>query len=141
MTYSKAGLALTERFESCRLSAYQDQGGVWTIGWGHTAGVKLGDTCTQDQADSWAAEDTQTAANDVNELVKVDLTQGEFDALVDFVYNLGGGAFAGSTLLRRLNSGDYQGAADLFTEWDHIGGTVVAGLLRRRQAEVSEFES
>ena len=140
MDYSKTGLELTERFESCRLTAYQDQGGIWTIGWGHTLDVHAGDTCSQEQADAWLVEDTQAAANDVNELVKVSLTQGEFDALVDFVYNLGGGAFAGSTLLRRLNTGDYQGAAELFDEWDHIGGKVVAGLLRRRQDETKEFQ-
>ena len=141
MVYSKTGVALTERFESCRLVAYSDSKGIPTIGWGHTAGVSLGDTCTQEQADSWLLNDIQTAANDVNRLVKVPLTQGEFDALTDFCYNAGGGNFATSTMLKLLNAGDFAGAAAQFDLWDHAGGVVIAGLLRRREAERLEFEA
>lgn len=135
------GAALTESFEGCRLAAYQDTGGVWTIGYGHTAGVGPGDTCTQAQADAWLQQDMAWAAAVVNRTVDVPLTQGEFNALVDFVYNAGAGAFEESTLLRVLNAGDYAQAAQQFDLWDHAGDQVVAGLLRRRQAETAEFTS
>lgn len=141
MFYSSAGESLTASFEGCRLAAYQDQGGVWTIGYGHTVGVKQFDTCTREQALAWLLRDSQWAVDTVNRLVSVSLTQGEFDALVDFTFNAGPHAIAGSTLLRVLNSGDYAAAADQFDLWDHCGGQVVAGLLRRRQAETAEFQS
>lgn len=139
MQYSKEGLSLTETFESCRLIAYPDIKGVPTIGWGHTQNVKLGDTCTQAQADAWLLQDVQHAVTTVNTLVKTPLTQHEFDALVDFVFNCGTGNFASSTMLKLLNAGDHDGAAHQFERWDHAGGQVVAGLLRRRRAEETEF--
>lgn len=138
-SYSRAGQDLTKRFESCRLMAYQDQVGVWTIGWGHTFGVTQGMTCTQVEADAWLQEDEAAAIKDVNTHVKVPLTQCEFDALVDFAFNVGRGALNNSTLLKDLNAGDYHAAAKEFERWDHAGGKVVAGLLRRRQAEEAEF--
>lgn len=142
MEYSKTGLQLTERFESLRLVAYKDLVGVWTIGWGHTGpDVVEGMTITREQADDLLMQDTQTAVEVVNRLVTVTLTQGEFDALVDFVFNLGETKFAPSTLLRRLNEGDYQGAAEQFHLWDHAGGKEVAGLLRRRLDETTEFNT
>jgi lysozyme len=116
MQYSKSGVQLTEKFEGCKLAAYQDQVGVWTIGYGHTRYVHPTDTCTQQQAEAW-----------------------EFDALVDFAFNLGCASLNGSTLLKKLNAGDFQGAAQEFEKWSHAGGQVVAGLLRRRQAEEAEF--
>ena len=140
MNYSEAGLDLTEESEGCRLVAYQDSVGVWTIGYGHTRGVVEGMTCTQAQAEAWLREDILSAIADVNRLVKVPLTQGEFDALVDFDFNLGGGALRGSTLLRLLNGGDHAGAAEQFERWDRAGGHVLAGLLRRRLAEEAEFK-
>jgi lysozyme len=140
LTYSKTGLALTEQFEGCRLTAYQDQVGVWTIGYGHTGpDVTPGLTITQQQAEDLLASDVSSAASAVNNFVTVQLTQNEFDALVDFVFNLGSGAFAKSTLLRSLNAGQFATAAAQFDEWDHAGGAVVAGLLRRRQAETNLF--
>ena len=142
MEYSQSGLHLTEQFESCRLVAYQDVRGVWTIGWGHTGpDVYGGLIITQDQADAWLLQDVQNAVNHINCLVTVQLTQPEFDALVDFCFNVGCGAFAGSTMLKLLNAGDYAGAADQFERWDKSGGQVIAGLLRRRQTEVQEFNS
>ena len=140
MNYSDAGLDLTEESEGCRLIAYQDSVGVWSIGYGHTRGVVAGMTCTQAQAEAWLREDILSAIADVNRLVKVPLTQGEFDALVDFDFNLGGGALRGSTLLRLLNGGDHAGAAEQFERWDRAGGHVLAGLLRRRLAEEAEFK-
>jgi lysozyme len=139
MIYSKTGLNLTESFEGVRLSAYQDSVGVWTIGYGHTLGVLPGDTCTQDQAEAWLLQDVQAAEDAVNDLVFVPLTQPEFDALVDFVFNLGRHNFAGSTMLKLINAGKMDEAASEFTKWDRAGGVEVAGLLRRRQAEKDLF--
>lgn len=141
MQYSKNGLSLTEGFESCLLTAYQDIKGVWTIGYGHTRGVNPGMTITQGQAEQYLLADVQVAVSLVNAGVKVPLTQGEFDALVDFVFNVGGGNFDSSTMLRQLNAGNYQSAAGQFDAWDHASGKVVAGLLRRREAEKQEFNS
>lgn len=139
MRYSKQGAALTERFEGYRSESYQDQHGIWTIGYGHTRGVIEGMSCDQAQAEAWRCEDTAAAESAVNHMVRVPMTQGEFDALVDFVFNLGAQAFSGSTLLRLLNAGNYAAAADEFAKWDHCGGKEVAGLLRRRLAEKAEF--
>ena len=140
MEYSKQGLALTEGFESCRLTAYQDVKGIWTIGFGHVGPeVVEGLTWTQDQADSQLVLDLTKAEHAVNTLVTVPLTQGQYDALVDFCYNCGIGAFSGSTMLRLLNAGQFDDAANEFQKWSHASGVVVAGLLRRRVAEEDEF--
>jgi lysozyme len=142
LTYSGNGLSLTEQFEGCELTAYQDQVGVWTIGYGHTGpDVASGLTITQQQAQDLLAQDVGSAATCVNNSVTLQLSQDEFDALVDFVFNLGVGAFKSSTLLIDLNSGNITTAATQFDLWDHAGGAVVAGLLRRRQAETALFES
>jgi lysozyme len=139
MKYSLSGEALTERFEGFRSDSYQDQAGVWTIAYGHTRGVTEGMQCTEDEGRQWLDEDIALCEADVNSNVTVALTQGEFDALCDFSFNLGCAALNGSTLLKELNAGDYAGAAAEFAKWDHAGGQVVAGLLRRRLAEESEF--
>lgn len=141
MTHSKQGLALTERFEGCKLEAYQDSKGVWTLGYGHTHGVHEGMGCNQAQAEAWLADDTAWAERVVNALVLRPLTQGEFDALVDFAFNVGSGNLQRSTLLRVLNAGHLDEAAAEFEAWDKSGGKVVAGLERRREAEEKEFES
>jgi lysozyme len=141
MKYSVDGISFTESFEGCKLIAYPDSGGVWTIGYGHINGVTQGITCTQEQAEAWLVQDIQLASDVVNRAVTVPLTQNEFNALVDFVFNIGGGAFQSSTMLRLLNAGDYAGAADQFERWDHCSGKVVGGLLRRRVGEESEFNT
>lgn len=141
LRYSKSGLHLTEQFESCKLTAYQDSRGVWTIGYGHTRDVRAGMTCTQQQAEQWLAEDIAWAESTVNRLVHVPLTAGEFDALVDFVYNVGSGNFAHSALLKLVNNDDLEHAAAEFEKWDKSGGKIVAGLLRRRQDEAQEFRA
>jgi lysozyme len=139
-TYSGKGLALTEQFEGCRLTAYQDQVGVWTIGYGHTGPeVCAAMTITPEDAQALLARDVSNAAAFVNKIVQVQITQEEFDALVDFVFNLGVGSFERSTLLRLLNAGDFASAAAQFALWDRAGGAFVAGLLRRRQAETALF--
>lgn len=144
MIYSKTGLHLTESFEGVRLTAYPDPGtggDPWTIGYGHTGPeVCQGLTCTQEQAEAWLAQDVQKAAKAVDDLVQYELTQDEFDALVDFVFNVGIGNFRSSTMLRLLNQGDFNSAAHEFEKWDKAGGHVMAGLLRRRQAEEQLFE-
>jgi lysozyme len=139
MTYSEEGLKLTKHFEGCRLKAYQDQGGVWTIGYGSTLGVKEGDTCTHEQAEAWICEDLADAVSHVNRIVKVPITQTQFDALVDFVFNLGFGSLIKSKLYRKLKAGDYEGAADEFPRWNHVNGKVIDGLTRRRLAERAMF--
>jgi lysozyme len=141
MQYSDTGLALTEQFEGCKLIAYRDSGGVWTNGYGNTHGVVPGSMITEEQAVADLQSNIQSSVNDVNQLVTVPLTQGEFDALVDFDFNLGRGNLAHSTLLVDLNAGNFAAAADQFQAWDKCDGAVMAGLLRRRQAEASEFVS
>ena len=138
-----AGENLTKSFESCSLEAYWDPDGkCWTIGWGHTGPeVVEGLIWTQVMADAVLDADRAQAIACVNRHVTVKLTQTEFDALVDFTFNLGCGAFRDSTMLKLLNAGDYSGAAAQFDLWDNAGGKVMAGLLRRRQAETDLFES
>ena len=140
MNYSKTGLQLTESFEGCKLTAYPDSKGVPTIGYGHTAGVYLGMTCTLDQAEQWLAKDIEWAESVVNKYVTVSLTQGEYDALVDFVFNIGSSNFQHSSMLELINRGNYAAAVLVFEVWDKCGGKVVAGLLRRRLAEEKEFD-
>jgi lysozyme len=141
MKTSPAGLALIKVYESCRLKAYLDTGKppVPTIGWGHTKGVKLGDKCTQAQADAWLVEDMASAERDIARLVTVPLEQHQFDALVSFVYNLGGTNFATSTLLRKVNARDYAGAAGQFGRWIYDDGVIQNGLVLRRADERSLF--
>lgn len=140
MNPSQNGMHLTEQFESCATEAYLDSKGVPTIGWGHTAGVYIGMTCTQDEADAWLVQDYQWAAGVVNRNVHIELTQNEFDALADFVFNVGAGHFLNSTLLRKLNANDIEGASEEFERWDMAGGQHLAGLLRRRIAEKNLFD-
>ena len=141
MQISKAGLDLIKQFEGLYLQAYRCPAGVPTIGYGHTAGVAMGQTITQQQADDYLRRDVRMFERAVERLVKVPLTQGQFDALVSFAFNLGEGALAQSTLLRLLNAGDYAGAAAQFDRWNKAGGRVLPGLVRRRAAERALFEA
>jgi len=143
MNYSKNGLHLTEQFEGCKLNAYPDPGtggDPWTIGYGHTGPeVHQGMTITQEQAEEYLAQDVKKAVSDVNAKLTVEVTQDEFDALVDFAFNCGCGNLNNSTLLKKVNAGDFQGASHEFEKWDMAAGKHMAGLLRRRQAEELEF--
>lgn len=141
MNVSDAGLALIKEFEGVRLVAYLDSVGVPTLGYGHTSGVQLGDTCSPEQAEEWLIEDCAEAENCINGAVTVPLTENEFSALVSLVFNIGCGNFRKSTLLRRLNESDYDGAAQEFRRWNKAGGQVLAGLTKRRLAEARLFES
>ena len=141
MKISQAGLDLIKEFEGCKLTAYQDSVGVWTVGFGSTGrDVCKGLSITQDEAEKRLRKHLEGVERAIDRLVTVPLTQGEFDALCSFVYNLGEGAFAKSTLLKMLNASDYDGAAQQFLRWDKAGGQVLAGLTRRRQAEMRRFE-
>lgn len=139
LIYSKDGLELTKQFEGCKFKSYQDVGGVWTIGYGHTFEVQPNQTCTQEQADKWLLIDIAWAVNVVNKCVEIQLNQHEFDALVDLVFNIGSGNFMKSTLLKKLNYPGYDGEDDEFLKWDKVKGKEVQGLLNRRKAEVQEF--
>jgi lysozyme len=141
-TYSHAGLTLTKKFEGLKLNSYQDQVGVWTIGYGHTGPtVHGGLTITQDQADQLLQSDVAASVACVNRAVTAAISQNQFDALVDFVFNLGCAALLSSTLLRDVNASNFAAAAQQFLLWDHAKGVVIAGLLQRRQAESDLFQS
>ena len=135
---------LVKHFEGLYLTAYKCPAGVWTIGYGHTAGVKEGQTITADQADAFLQADLTAAAAQVDKLVKVPLTPQQRGALASFVFNLGSGSLQSSTLLRLLNQGDYAGAAGQFGRWVYatVNGvkTQLPGLVKRRAAEEELFE-
>lgn len=136
---SQAGVDLIKSFEGCRLTAYQDSVGVWTIGYGHTSGVYSGMTITEAKAEEYLKGDLVTAENAVNGKVTYSIKQNQFDALVSFTYNVGSGNFGSSTLLKKLNQGDITGAANEFDKWNKAGGQVLEGLVRRRAAEKAMF--
>jgi len=139
---SPAGRALVEDFEKCRLVAYKPTpNDVWTIGIGHTEGVRAGQVITQEQAIELLIEDMEWVEECVNKYVRVPINQNQFDALACFVFNVGCGAFKGSTLLKKLNNKDYEGAANQFIRWNKQAGEVLAGLTRRRFAEAKLFNS
>ena len=141
MKLSEHGKELIKSFEGFRLTAYKDGGGVWTIGWGHTGSdVTPGRSITQERADFLFDADIIEFEEGVNSLVKVPLTQNQFDALVSFAYNCGGDALENSTLLRLLNEGEYVRAAAQLPRWNKDNGVVVKGLVRRRAAERQLFE-
>jgi lysozyme len=137
MKTSQNGIKMIENFEGLKLDSYRDGGGVLTIGYGHTEGVKEGEKVTQDEAEAFLKSDIETAEKAVNSLVKVPLNTNEFDSLVSFQFNTGG--LEGSTLLKLLNEGNFNGAANEFPKWDHDNGKVVQGLLNRREAEMKLF--
>lgn len=139
MSPSPACLALVTKFEGLSLVAYLCAAGKPTIGYGRTRGVKLGMTCTKKEADADIMIDLHEAANAVRRLVKVPLTQGQFDALTSFVFNLGAGAFEKSTLLALLNEGKHKQAGAQFARWVHAGGKRLKGLVDRRAAEADLF--
>ena len=150
MNVSERGRALIQSFESCRLKAYKDGGGVTTIGWGATGpDIHMGMTVTQEWANARFDSDLGQFERDVESLVAVPVTQGQFDALVSFAYNCGSDidedkraeGLGDSTLLRLLNEGDYEGAANEFPKWNKDNGKVAPGLTRRRLAEAALFKS
>ncbi|WP_414160753.1 lysozyme [Serratia sp. BNK-12] len=140
MQISKTGIELIKRFEGLELKAYQDSVGVWTIGYGWTQpvdGKKIGPDMVIDQATANRLLKCGVVQYEqgVNQLVKVKITQGQFDALVSFAYNLGLRSLSTSTLLRKLNASDKQGASNEFGKWVNAGGIRLNGLVERREAE------
>lgn len=128
-----------KKFEGLRLTSYKDSAGVWTIGYGHTHGVKSGQTITEKQADSLLRGDLLTAENYVNGM-KLNLTQGQFDALVDFCYNLGAGNLAGSTLLAKIRAkAPTEEIQAQFRRWVYSGKKKLAGLVKRREWEAQRW--
>lgn len=151
MKISNNGLSLIKTFEGLELEAYPDPGtggAPWTIGYGHTGSdVRKGLVWTDAQADKALAQDVAQFERDVTSLVKVQINQNQFDALVSFAYNCGSDidsddiaeGLGDSTLLKKLNAGDYDGAANEFPKWNKSGGKVMSGLTKRRAAERSLF--
>jgi len=140
LSLGTAGLELIKEFEGLELEAYQDKVGVWTIGYGHTANVKEGDKITAEEAEKLLKKDLASTEADIKRLVKVPLRQQEYDSLASFIFNVGGTNFKSSTLLKRLNSKDYDGAMKQFARWDKAGGKPLAGLTRRRKREAELFK-
>lgn len=142
---SADGLTLIKTFEGLFLEAYQDTGGVWTIGWGHTGlvhndgTVYRGRTITKEEAERLLARDLRVFEERVSRLITVPLNDDEFAALVSFDFNTGG--LEDSTLRRLLNAGKRQEAALQFARWNKDNGRVIAGLTRRRQSERNLFLS
>ncbi len=137
MTYSPDCLNLVKQSEGCQLRAYRDSVGVWTIGYGHTGPeVHEGLEWTQEQADAQLAADLQIACEGMMKLVTVSLSQGQTDALTDFVFNLGAGQLRISTLLRKLNSGYRDEVPAELGRWVYAGGEKLPGLVTRRQREI-----
>jgi lysozyme len=139
MKVSSKGLDFIMWHEGCVLKAYPDPGTggePWTIGYGHTAGVKPGDTCTKEQAAEWLRDDVAWVNDTLTETVRVPLNQNQIDALGDFIFNIGRPQWEGSTLLKLLNNGEYQVAADQFARWNK---PPLPGIIQRRKDERALF--
>jgi lysozyme len=140
---SRATLELIKRFEDLRLEAYLCPAQVWTIGWGHTAGVRPGDSITPEQAEELLEADVASVEAELPKVIRVALTDGQWGALVSLCFNLRGGATGLPRLAPRLlgciNAGDFAGAAEQFLDINRANGTVLPGLTRRRQAEREMF--
>lgn len=149
MKTSIRGRELIKKFEGLSLKAYPDPGtggDPWTIGYGTTvypSGDKVmpGDVVTEQEAEDLLLSDLEQFENHVNDLVKVELNQNQFDALVSLTYNIGPANLQNSTLLRELNSGSYAGAAEQFGRWVYANGIRMKGLARRRAEEKQLFMS
>lgn len=132
-------IPIIKEFEGCKLKAYLCPANVWTIGYGHTDGVKEGDEITQQEADRLLVSDVDLFTTGVQRLVTSDINRNQLGALVSFAFNLGLGNLRHSTLLKLVNAGDFVGAANQFPRWNKAGGKVLAGLTRRREAEKQLF--
>ena len=134
---------LIKKYEGFRPQAYQDSVGVWTIGYGTTRingePVKAGMTITEDQAIQLVQQEVNRLWSQIESIVKVPINDNQMNALVDFAYNLGFNALKTSTLMKKLNAGDFTGAANEFGRWVYAGGKVLPGLVKRREAERQLF--
>ena len=139
MKTSIEGLALIKKFEGLELEAYKCAAGVWTIGYGHTKDVQPGDVWSESHADHMLEVELEEFEAYINNNVTAPLSQNQFDALVSWVYNLGPANLKASTMLKVLNSGDYEGVPAQIKRWNKAGGKVLEGLIRRREAEALLF--
>jgi lysozyme len=147
---SDAGVNLVQHYESClqphgkgKYKSYKDPVGVLTIGWGHTnhhpPKITADTVWTREECDDVFRRDMEIFEKTVRRMVKVELNQEQFDALVSFTFNLGEGNLGKSTLLKKLNAGDYAGAGQEFHKWNKAGGKELRGLTRRRKSESNVF--
>lgn len=139
----KKGIELIKKFEGCKLKAYQDVVGIWTIGYGSTFyengfRVREGDEITLERADKLLSLVCLEFAHDIDDLIEVELNNDQFCAILSLVYNIGLGAFEKSTLLKKINDNDSDAWLE-FLKWNKAGGKVVNGLVTRRRAEVMLF--
>jgi lysozyme len=143
MQLSAAGLALLKKSEGFRDRMYLDASGIPTIGYGHRilASESFPNSILEGEATELLVRDVLVAEQSVKRLIRVALTQGQFDALVDFVFNLGQGRLAASTLLQDLNIGRYDAAAEQLLRWDHARDRESAGLKARREAEFHHWHN
>lgn len=141
MKTSEVGVEMIKEFEGKRQVAYQDPAGVWTIGYGHTKGVEKGQLCIEKTCDRFLREDLEEVEEYIDRLVEVPLTQKQYDALVAWTFNLGPGNLSESTMLKKLNAGDYDAVPDEMRRWNKADGEVLNGLVRRRDAEATLFSS
>ena len=137
---SGEGLALIKKFEGLELNAYKCPAGVWTIGYGHTKGVKEGDNISLKKAEEMLEEELVEYEGYINNMVELGLEQNQFDALVAWVYNLGPTNLRESTLLKVLNQGLFDEVPFEIKRWNKAGGQVLNGLVRRREAEALLFQ-
>ena len=141
MKTSHKGIALIKEFEGLRLKAYKCPGGVWTIGYGHTAGVKPGMVISEAQAEEYLMADLIASEKYLNDL-RLAINQNQFDALISFFYNVGTGNFSRSTLLRKVRANPQDNSImDEFLKWVYSKGRVLPGLQRRRLAEMKLYFS
>ena len=139
MKTSAEGIALIKKFEGLELDSYQCSANVWTLGYGPTQGVAEGDSCSEEEAELILVNDLKEFETYVNALVDVELDQNQFDALVAWTFNLGPTNLRTSTLLKKLNAGDYNDVPSEIKRWNRAGGQVLDGLIRRREAEALLF--
>lgn len=140
MKFNDAGLLILKLFESCKLTAYQDQKGIWTIGYGCTHHIRPNETITQEEADSRLREDLQWTIDTVAAIIKPhELNDNQFSAIVSLVYNIGVVDFRSSTLLNCIKMGHPDDAANEFERWDKVNGIPSDGVLRRRKSERALF--
>ena len=139
MKISNNGLQLIKHFEGLVLKAYKCPAGVWTIGYGHTKDVQPGDEWSESHADHMLEVEMEEYEGYIHDSVTAPINQDQFDALVSWVYNLGGGNLNASTMLKVLNAGQYEEVPAQMMRWNKAGGKVLEGLTRRRQAEANLF--
>ena len=134
-----SAIPFIKSWEGCRLEAYRCTSGVATIGWGHTKGVSMGDRITIEEAEKYLNDDLIGFQQELTPLISVMLTEGQFQAIMSFVFNVGVQAFKDSTLRKKLNAGDFEGAQAQFGRWVYDNGKILKGLEDRRKAEAELF--